>query len=83
MQETAAFKGSDSNTEDMIFTVAECISYISQYMTLYPGDLISTGTPEGVVFGDPPEKQSWLQPGDEYVVEISELGRLTNRMVEA
>lgn len=73
----------DSNTEDMIFTVAECISYISQYMTLYPGDLISTGTPEGVVFGDPPEKQSWLQPGDEYTVEISELGKLTNRMVEA
>jgi len=73
----------DSNTEDMIFTVAECISYISKYMTLYPGDLISTGTPEGVVLGDPPERQTWLKPGDEYTVEITGLGRLTNRMVEA
>ena len=73
----------DSNTEDMIFTVAECISYITKYMTLYPGDLISTGTPEGVVLGDPPEKQAWLKPGDEYVVEIDGLGRLTNRMVGA
>lgn len=73
----------DSNTEDMIFTVAECISYISQYMTLYPGDLISTGTPEGVILGDPPDKQQWLKPGDAYTVEIEGLGRLTNRMVEA
>ena len=41
----------NSNTADMIFSVAECISYISQYMTLKPGDVISTGTPEGVVMG--------------------------------
>lgn len=73
----------DSNTEDMIFTVAECIAYISRYMTLYPGDLISTGTPEGVIFGDPPENQVWMQPGDEYTVEIEGMGRLTNQMVEA
>ncbi len=73
----------DSSTADMIFSVAECISYISQFMTLEPGDLISTGTPEGVIFGDPPETAKWMQPGDEYVVEIEGLGRLTNKMVAA
>ena len=41
----------DSNTSDMIFSCAEIVSYISQHMTLAPGDLILTGTPEGVVFG--------------------------------
>lgn len=72
----------DSNTSDMIFSVAECIAYISKYITLNPGDLISTGTPKGVIFGYPPEEQVWMTPGDEYTVEIEGLGRLTNRMVE-
>jgi len=52
----------NSNTADMIFSVAECISYISQYMTLKPGDVISTGTPEGVVMGM--TEKNWLKPGD-------------------
>jgi 2-keto-4-pentenoate hydratase/2-oxohepta-3-ene-1,7-dioic acid hydratase in catechol pathway len=68
-----------SNTADMIFSVAECISYISQYMTLKPGDVISTGTPEGVVMGMP--EKIWLKPGDEVVVEVEGLGKCTNRMV--
>ena len=72
----------DSNTSDMIFTVAQCIAYISKYMTLEPGDLISTGTPEGVIMGHAPEKQQWMKPGDEYVVEVEGLGRLANRLVE-
>lgn len=72
----------DSSTSDMIFSVAECIAYASQYMTLQPGDLISTGTPEGVILGHPKEAQVWMQPGDEYVVEVEGLGQLRNRMVE-
>jgi 2-keto-4-pentenoate hydratase/2-oxohepta-3-ene-1,7-dioic acid hydratase in catechol pathway len=69
----------NSNTADMIFSVAECISYISQYMTLKPGDVISTGTPEGVVMGM--REKNWLKPGDEVVVEVEGLGKCTNRMV--
>lgn len=69
----------NSNTSDMIFSVAECISYISQYMTLKPGDVISTGTPEGVVMGM--TEKHWLKPGDEVVVEVERLGKCTNRMV--
>jgi 2-keto-4-pentenoate hydratase/2-oxohepta-3-ene-1,7-dioic acid hydratase in catechol pathway len=69
----------DSNTRDMIYSVAEVISYASQHMTLYPGDLISTGTPEGVILGMA-EKQ-WMQPGDTVTVEIGGLGRLTNTLV--
>ncbi len=70
----------NSSTADMIFSVAEVISYASKYMTLSPGDIISTGTPEGVVFGM--KEKVWMKPGDEYTVEISGLGRLHNRVVE-
>jgi len=69
----------NSNTADMIFNVAETISYISQYMTLKPGDVISTGTPEGVVLGM--KEKNWLKPGDEVVVEVEGLGKCANRMV--
>ncbi|MDZ4763013.1 MAG: fumarylacetoacetate hydrolase family protein, partial [Chloroflexota bacterium] len=68
----------DSNTADMIFSVAQVISYASQYMTLEPGDIITTGTPEGVILGM--KDKVWLKPGDEYIVEIGNLGRLVNRM---
>ena len=71
----------DSNTADMIFSVAEVIAYASQIMTLEPGDVISTGTPEGVILGMDP--RVWLKPGDEYIVEVEGLGKLANRMVEA
>lgn len=71
----------NSNTSDMIFSCAEIISYISRHMTLEPGDIILTGTPEGVVFGYPEEQQIYILPGDEVTVEIEKLGALTNYFV--
>lgn len=71
----------DSNTSDMIFHCDEIVSYISQHMTLVPGDIILTGTPEGVIMGYPPEKQQYLKDGDVMTIEIEKLGSLTNRMV--
>ncbi len=68
----------NSNTSDMIFSVAQLVSYISQYMTMEPGDVISTGTPEGVILGM--KEKVWLKPGDEVAVEVDKLGRLTNVM---
>ena len=66
----------DSTTANMIFGVAEIVSFISQVITLEPGDLIATGTPAGVgVFRDPPV---FLQPGDEITIEIDGVGSLTN-----
>ncbi|NBD26985.1 fumarylacetoacetate hydrolase family protein [Paenibacillus glycinis] len=71
----------NSNTSDMIFHCDEIVSYISQHMTLVPGDVILTGTPEGVVLGLPEAQQVYLQPGDEVTIEIEKLGKLTNRFV--
>jgi 2-keto-4-pentenoate hydratase/2-oxohepta-3-ene-1,7-dioic acid hydratase in catechol pathway len=66
----------DSNTSNMIFGVAEIVSFVSQAITLEPGDLIITGTPAGVgAFRDP---QIWLKPGDEITIEIDGLGSITN-----
>lgn len=65
-----------SNTKDMIFSCAKLVSYISQYITLKPGDMIFTGTPEGVIIGYPPEKQVWLKAGDEVVTSVEGLGEL-------
>ena len=53
-----------SNTDDFIFNCRQIISFTSRYITLKPGDIIFTGTPEGVIAGRPPEKQVWLKPGD-------------------
>jgi 2-keto-4-pentenoate hydratase/2-oxohepta-3-ene-1,7-dioic acid hydratase in catechol pathway len=72
----------DSNTSDMIFYIDEIVSYISQHMTLTPGDVILTGTPEGVIIGYPKEKRIYLKPGDEVTVEVEKLGRLTNTLIE-
>ncbi|MDN3017973.1 fumarylacetoacetate hydrolase family protein [Paenibacillus sp. BSR1-1] len=66
------------NTQSMIFNCATIISYISQYMTLKPGDVIYTGTPDGVILGYPEEKQVWLKSGDEMVISIEGLGDLKN-----
>ena len=63
----------NSNTSDMVFSVAESISYMSEHFTLKPGDVISTGTPEGVIQGM--EGQPWLKAGDEVIVEIEGLGQ--------
>ena len=65
-----------SNTNDMIFNVASIISYASQHLTLKPGDLIFTGTPEGVIFGMPLEKQVWLRAGDRVSTVVEKLGEL-------
>ena len=70
-----------SNTSDMIFDCAELISYASNHMTLKPGDLIFTGTPEGVILGYPPEDRKWLKPGDEIVVTVEKLGSLRTILV--
>jgi 2-keto-4-pentenoate hydratase/2-oxohepta-3-ene-1,7-dioic acid hydratase in catechol pathway len=71
----------NSNTSDMIFQCDEIVSYISQHMTLVPGDIILTGTPQGVVLGYPVDKQVWLKDGDLVTIEIEKLGSLTNTMV--
>ncbi len=71
----------DSNTSDMIFACDEIVSYISRHMTLEPGDVILTGTPEGVVLGLPAERQVYLKPGDEVSICIEKIGTLTNRFV--
>jgi 2-keto-4-pentenoate hydratase/2-oxohepta-3-ene-1,7-dioic acid hydratase in catechol pathway len=73
----------ESNTSKMIFSVAHIISYISQTMTLHPGDVILTGTPEGVILGYPPDKRVWLKPDDEYTIEIENIGKLSNRLIAA
>ena len=65
-----------SNTSDMIFTVAQIVSYCSQVFTLQPGDLISTGTPEGVITGKPEDKQVWLKAGDKIACSVEKLGEL-------
>lgn len=70
-----------SNTSDMIFYCNEIVSYISQHFTLSPGDVILTGTPEGVVLGYPKEQQVYLKDGDVVTIEIEKLGSLTNRLV--
>lgn len=72
----------NSNTSDMIFHCDEIVSYISQHMTLAPGDIILTGTPEGVVLGKPVDQRVYLKHGDIVTIEIEKLGSLTNRMVD-
>jgi 2-keto-4-pentenoate hydratase/2-oxohepta-3-ene-1,7-dioic acid hydratase in catechol pathway len=69
-----------SNTNAMIFSVARIVSYLSQLMTLEPGDVISTGTPPGVGAGRNPAV--FLQPGDIMSAEIAQVGVLTNPVVE-
>jgi 2-keto-4-pentenoate hydratase/2-oxohepta-3-ene-1,7-dioic acid hydratase in catechol pathway len=66
----------DSTTANMVFGVAEIVSFVSQAITLEPGDLIATGTPAGVgAFREPPV---FMQPGDEITIEIEGIGTLTN-----
>ena len=65
-----------SNTSFMIFNPQQLIAYISKMWTLEPGDIIWSGTPEGVILGYPKEQQVWLKPGDEIVSSIEKLGEL-------
>ncbi|MEY8881910.1 fumarylacetoacetate hydrolase family protein [Donghicola sp. XS_ASV15] len=62
----------DSNTDDMIFSVKEIVSYMSQFMKLQPGDIIATGTPSGVGMGMKPQR--FLKAGDKMTVRIQGLG---------
>lgn len=62
----------NSNTDDMIFTVRQIISYMSQFMQLQAGDIIATGTPSGVGMGMKPQR--FLKPGDKMTVRIEGLG---------
>ncbi len=66
----------DSNTKEMIFGVAQLLGFISETITLSPGDLIVTGTPPGVGFARQPPQ--FLGEGDEVAVEIERIGRLSN-----
>ncbi len=69
----------DSTTADMIFPVSEIISYISCFMTLLPGDVISTGTPSGVAAGRGPD--AFLKPGDLVEAEVEGLGAQRQRIL--
>jgi 5-oxopent-3-ene-1,2,5-tricarboxylate decarboxylase/2-hydroxyhepta-2,4-diene-1,7-dioate isomerase len=62
----------EGNTKDLIFGIPALIEYLSEFMTLKPGDLILTGTPQGI---------RYVQPGDEVVTEIDEIGQLANNIV--
>ncbi len=65
-----------SNTNDLIYNTKQVISYISARMTLKPGDIIFTGTPQGVIQGKPPEQRVWLKPGDKIACSLEKLGEL-------
>jgi 2-keto-4-pentenoate hydratase/2-oxohepta-3-ene-1,7-dioic acid hydratase in catechol pathway len=69
----------DDTTAHMIFPVAELVAFVSEAITLDPGDVIYTGTPPGVAFGM--DEPVYLRPGDEMVVEIDGIGALRNRVV--
>ena len=68
----------NGGTDDLIFSVPQLVAQLSRLMTLEPGDVVSTGTPEGVGMGRKP--RVWLADGDEVVIESPTLGRLTTRI---
>ncbi|MCI2956116.1 fumarylacetoacetate hydrolase family protein [Agromyces atrinae] len=70
----------DSSTSDMIFTVAEIVHHLSQYLVLEPGDLINTGTPQGVAFSG---RFPYLRAGDVVEIGIDGLGEQRQRLVDA
>ncbi len=65
-----------ASTQEMIFSIADIISYISAFTHLEPGDVLATGTPAGVGAGRTPPL--WLKPGDHIDVEIEKVGMLSN-----
>lgn len=71
----------NSNTNDMVFSVAQIISHMSQFMKLQPGDIIATGTPSGVGMGLNPQR--FLKPGDVMEIEVVGLGRQRQEAVAA
>lgn len=69
----------DGNTAEMIFSVGEIVAYLSRTMTLYPGDLVATGTPNGVGYARRPPR--FLHPGDEVTVEIDRVGSIRTPII--
>jgi 2-keto-4-pentenoate hydratase/2-oxohepta-3-ene-1,7-dioic acid hydratase in catechol pathway len=69
----------DSNTADLIFGIEHIVSYVSHFMTLYPGDVIPTGTPSGVAMGFKPPR--YLKPGDRVRLSVEGLGEQNQRLV--
>lgn len=67
-----------SNTKLQIFTIARIVSYLSSFLTLEPGDVIATGTPQGI--GAKRTPPVWLRPGDVVEIEVERVGLLTNRV---
>ena len=67
------------NTKTMIFGIAHCLHYISQFMVLEAGDVVTTGTPPGVALGMKPPK--WLVPGDVMTLKIAGLGEQKSKVV--
>jgi 2-keto-4-pentenoate hydratase/2-oxohepta-3-ene-1,7-dioic acid hydratase in catechol pathway len=70
-----------ANTRDLIFDIPAVLGYISAIVPLEPGDIVSTGTPQGVGLGRTPQR--WMRPGEEVAIEVSGIGRLVNRTVAA
>lgn len=69
----------DGNTQNMIFSVGRILAHVSRTMTLNPGDIVATGTPDGVGYARNPPRL--LQPGDVVEVEVERLGRVRNPIV--
>ncbi|MEV6834227.1 fumarylacetoacetate hydrolase family protein [Streptomyces sp. NPDC051133] len=72
----------DGTTAEQIFPVGEVVRYVSRFMTLYPGDVINTGTPAGVAMGQP-EPKPYLRSGDVVELEIPGLGRQRQELKDA
>ena len=70
----------NGNTRDMIFPIDVILESFSKGLTLEPGDIFSTGTPDGVGMGRTP--QEWLQPGDVMETEVEGIGTMKNRIVD-
>ena len=70
----------DSNTSDMIFSTANIIATLSEFMTLEPGDVIATGTPSGVAHARKPP--AWMKAGDTVEVEVEGIGVLSNPVID-
>ena len=68
----------ESTTADLVFSIPTLVAYLSSLMTLEPGDIVATGTPQGV--GGAREPRVWLKPGDDVVVSSPQLGRLVTRI---
>jgi 2-keto-4-pentenoate hydratase/2-oxohepta-3-ene-1,7-dioic acid hydratase in catechol pathway len=68
----------DANTSDLVFSIPQLLSRLSEWMTMEPGDIVSTGTPAGV--GSVREPRVWLKPGDEIAISSPSLGKLETRI---